>query len=53
MSATDNLALDFIYMGACGCIRALELQVFVAIIVALAEVVYCVSYTHVGFNGIA
>ncbi len=53
MSAADNLALDLIYIGACGCIRALELQGFVVIIVALAEIVYCVSYKYVGFNGIA
>jgi hypothetical protein len=53
MSAADTLALDLIYMGACWCVRALELQGFVAIIVALAEKVYCVSYKHVGFNGIA
>ncbi len=52
ISAADNLALDLIYMGTCGCIRALELRDCVAIVVSLAERVYCVNYKHVGFTRI-
>jgi hypothetical protein len=53
MSAADNLAPDLIYMGTWGCIKVLELQGFFAIVIALAERVYYVNYTHVGFTSIA
>jgi hypothetical protein len=53
ISAANNLALDLIYMVTYGCIKTLELQGFVAIVVALAEMVHCVNYKHVGFTSIA